>query len=128
MIVEKMIKFGIKSGENTEENLKKITNFCIDVANDRQINKENIYFDELIIQKIAMEFFLIKDFTFKDDNSYYNKEKNSYIFDENRSTYFEYQIIDFCVSDTVGEITVEFYKDPLQTQIENIVKYTLEKI
>ena len=43
-------------------------------------------------------------------------------------TLYEYEIIDFEKAEYKAIITVEFYKDPLQTQVDYTVKYTLKKV
>lgn len=128
MLCQKMIKYGLTSGENSLENAEKITKFCMDIAYGRQKNKSTTQISGETVQAIATEFFEITDYTNMQNTPYYNVKNNSYQYDKSWGQYFEYQITNLEKTQEGAIVTAEFYSDPLQTQKEKIVKYTFRKV
>lgn len=126
-IVEKMIKFDIISGENTPQNADKIVAFCMDMAFDRSKDKNIVLIPAQQVEDIAEEFFLIKDYTNLRNTDYYNSGDCTYRYSKNIGTRYEYKIINLEKYDDGAAVTVHFYLDPLQTQLEKVIKYKLEK-
>lgn len=128
MLCEKMIKYGLTSGENTPENAENIVLFCMDIAYERQKNKATTLIESNSVENIATEFFRITDFTNLKNTAYYEPQKEVYHYDKSRGQYFEFQIIDLELTKSGAAVTAEFYKDPLQIQKEKVVKYIFEKV
>ncbi|MEG1049217.1 MAG: M56 family metallopeptidase [Oscillospiraceae bacterium] len=127
MLCQKMIKYGLTSGENSLENAEKIAQFCMDIAYERQKSKSTQISGDTV-QAIATEFFEITDYTNLQNTSYYNVQNNSYLYDKSLGQYFEYQITNLKKTQEGAVVIAEFYKDPLQTQKEKTVKYTFKKV
>ncbi len=127
MLCQKMIKYGLTSGEMSIENAKKITLFCMDIAYDRQSNSYDTALKAQTVEAIAQEFFEITDYTNMRSTQYYDGQSEAYQYDSNAGQYFEYQITNLEITEGGAIVTVEFYLDPLQTQIEKIVKYTFQR-
>ena len=128
MIVEKMIKFGLTDADNTSMNAPKIAAFCMDVAYDRGISKNRTIIPQKEVESVASEFFLFDDFSNLHKTEYYNAYDKTYLYDKSIGSFYEYEIIAFDKTEQEAIITVEFYKDPLQTQVEKTVKYKLKKV
>lgn len=128
VIVEKMIKFGLTDAYNTPLNAPRVVAFCMDIAYDRNFDKSRTAIPQKEIEDIAKEFFLFDDFSNLRNTDYYNKNQKTYTYDKSIGTFYEYCIIAYEKTDREAVITVEFYKDPLQTQVEKIVKYKLKKV
>ena len=126
-LVQNMVKFNVTDGAYTEDNIEKLAAFCIDIAY-RRTGQKDIYIEPDLIKQIAYEFFLIENFDYTQNRLYFDKGKQCYIYDKSRETFYEHQIIDLTINDNSAVITVEFYLDPLQTQIEKTIQYTLDKI
>ena len=127
MLVDKMIKFGLTDGSDTPENAEKIAAFCMDIAYDRAKDKNMFLIPQKAVEDIADEFFLFSDFTNLQNTDYFDKAPGVYIYDAAIGYDYECEIIDINKTESEATVTVEFYKDPLQTQVEKIVKYTLRK-
>ncbi|MBP1554401.1 MAG: M56 family metallopeptidase [Oscillospiraceae bacterium] len=128
MLVEKMIKFGLTDGSNTPQNAAKLTAFCMDIAYDRGAYKGRTAIPQNEVESIANEFFLFNDFSNLHNTDYYDKTQKAYIYNASMGTKYEYAITAFEKDSDKAVVTVEFYKDPLQTQVETKVKYTLKKV
>ena len=128
MLVEKMIKFGLTDGSNTPENADKVAMFCMDIAYERGRDKSRKNIPQEELEDIAEEFFLFSDFTNLRNTDYYDKNLKAYTYNKSIGTLYEYEIIDFEKTYDKAIITAEFYKDPLQTQVDYTVKYTLKKV
>lgn len=126
-IVDKMIKFDITGGENTPQNADKIAAFCMDMAFDRAKDKNIVWIPAKQVEDIADEFFLIKDCTNLRNTDYFNSSECAYRYSKNIGTRYEYKIVDLEKHSDSATVTVHFYKDPLQTQLEKVIKYKLEK-
>ncbi len=126
-IVHKMIKFGLTDGENTPQNAPKIAAFCMDMAYDRAKDDNLVQIPQKTVEDIANEFFLFSDFTNLHNTDYFDSETGVYAYEKSTGTPYEYRIVDFNKGEREAIVTVEFYKDPLQTQMEKTVKYTLKK-
>ena len=128
MLVDKMIKFGLTDGSNTPQNAPKLVAFCTDIAYERGSDKGRSAIPQKEIEDIAKEFFLISDFSNLRNTDYYDKDKQAYIYNKSIGSHYEYGIVAFEKTKEKAVITVEFYKDPLQTQVDYTVKYTLKKV
>lgn len=126
-IVDKMIKFDITGGENIPQNADKIVAFCMDMAFDRATNKDMVFIPAYQVEDIAEEFFLIKDYTNLRSTDYFNSKDGVYRYSKNIGTRYEYKIVNLEKYDDGAAVTVHFYKDPLQTQLEKAIKYKLKK-
>lgn len=127
MLVDKMIKFGLTDGSNTPENAEKIAAFCMDIAYDRAKDKNMVLIPQKAVEDIANEFFLFSDFTNLQKTDYFDKASGVYKYDSSLGNIYECEIIELNKTESEATVTVEFYKDPLQTQVEKTVKYTLKK-
>lgn len=128
MLVDKMIKFGLTDGSDTAQNAPKLVAFCTDIAYERGKDRERTAIPQNEVEKIAKEFFLISDFINLRNTDYYDKNKEAYIYNRSIGTHYKYGIIAFEKTKEKAVVTVEFYKDPLQTQVDYTVKYTLKKV
>ncbi|MBE6878749.1 MAG: M56 family metallopeptidase [Ruminococcaceae bacterium] len=126
-IVHKMIKFGLTDGENTPQNAPKITAFCMDMAYDRARDDSLVQIPQKTVEDIANEFFLFSDFTNLHKTDYFDSKAGVYTYEKSTGTPYEYRIVDFNKGEREAVVTVEFFKDPLHTQVEKTVKYTLKK-
>ena len=100
----------------------------MDIAYKRQNNKKNICLSKEKVQAIATEFFEITDFENMQSTEYFDSAKQNYVFNPSFGTLFEYQITNLEITQEGAIVTAEFYKDPLQTQKEKIIKYTFKKV
>ena len=128
MLVEKMIKFGLTEGSNTSANAEKITAFCMDIAHDRAKDGTMVLIPQKAVEDIANEFFLFTDFTNLQSTDYFDSENGVYMYDKSIGSYYECEIVNINKTEKEATVTVEFYKDPLHTQVEKIVQYTLKKV
>ena len=128
MLVEKMIKFGLTEGSNTPANAEKIAAFCMDIAHDRAKDDTMVLIPQKAVEDIANEFFLFTDFTNLQSTDYFDSENGVYLYDESMGSYYECEIVSINKTEKEATVTVEFYKDPLHTQVEKIVQYTLKKV
>ena len=126
-IVEKMIKYDITSGENTPQNAGKIVAFCMDMFYDRSKDKNIVHIPAKQVEDIAEEFFLITDCTNLRNTDYFNSKEETYRYSKNIGTRYEYKIMQLEQYADGAAVTVYFYKDPLQTQLEKVIRYKLEK-
>jgi len=124
-IVETMIRFGLTSGENTPQNAPRIAAFCMAMVQQTQPARGGI--PAQTVEQAAADYFRIQDVTHLRGCEYYDAAQNAYRYDPGMGTGYEYRIIALEKSAAGAAVTVEFYKDPLQTQTEKIVKYTLER-
>ncbi len=127
MLRHKMIKYGLDSGENTPQNSRKITMFCMDIAYERRKNK-NTVLAARAVESVAEEFFLITDYSNMRGTEFYSEKENRYSFDTDLGTQYEYSIISLETDGGGRQVIAEFYKDPLQLQTEKIIKYTFRKV
>ncbi len=127
MLVDKIIKFGITDGYNTQENAEKITAFCMDIAYDRAKDSNMVLIPQQAVEDIAKEFFLFDNFTNLQNTDYFDRTNKAYVYNKSFGRTFECEIVSLNKTEREATVTVEFYKDPLQTQVEKTVKYTLKK-
>jgi len=128
MLVDKMIKFGLIDGSYTPQNAPKLVAFCTNIAYERGKDTDRTAIPQNEVEKIAKEFFLIDDYTNLRNTDYYDKNNEAYIYNASIGTHYEYGIVAFEKTKDKAVITVEFYLDPLQAQVDYTVKYTLKKV
>ena len=128
MLVDKMIKFGLTDGSDTPQNAPELVAFCTEIAYERGKTAGRTAIPQNEVEDIAEEFFLISDFTNLRNTDYYDKNSEAYIYNASIGTHYEYGVIAFEKTKDKAVVTVEFYKDPLQTQVAYTVKYTLKKV
>ncbi|MBQ7858911.1 MAG: M56 family metallopeptidase [Faecalibacterium sp.] len=126
-IVENMIRFGLTSGENTPQNAPRIAAFCMAMAQRQSDAPTRGGIPAQAVEQAAVDFFRIEDPAYLRSCDYYDAAQKVYHYDPGMGTSYEYRIIALEKSAAGAAVTVEFYKDPLQTQTEKIVKYTLER-
>ncbi len=126
-IVELMLRLDLTSGGNTAENAARIAAFCTAMSAQRTGLAEPAWLPAQQVEEIAYEFFLIEDMTHLHGCEYYDAQQAAYRFDPGTGTHYEHRIIGMDKTAEGATVTVEFYYDPLQTQTEKIVKYTLER-
>lgn len=127
MLVEKMIKFGVTDGGNTPENAPKIAAFCMDIAYDRAKDENMVLIPQKAVEDIAEEFFLFSDYTNMHNTDFFDKNAGVYKYEKSAGYLYECEIVEINKTESEATVTVEFYKDPLQTQVEKTIKYTLKK-
>ena len=121
-LVTRMIRYGVTDADLTQGSRRRIAAFCIDMAASRS-GKTTVSPKELAA--VAQEFFLLEDFTFPDDPAYFNG--TDYLHDPSRGSHFETRILSVDKTPQGATVTVQFFSDPLQTQLEKTVLYSLQK-
>lgn len=128
MLCRTMIKYGLVSGENTRENGVRIASFCMDIAYNRQKDKTNTVLPAQAVYEVAQEFFALQEYRWLKTSPAYDALTDTYAFDPDSGSRFEYQILSLETGREGAVVTVEFYKDPLQTQREKTVQYTFRRV
>ena len=126
-IMNEMKLIAEEQGYELTENAEKIAAFCMDIAYDRAKDKNMVLIPQKAVEDIANEFFLFSDFTNLQKTDYFDKASGTYKYDSSLGNIYECEIIELNKTESEATVTVEFYKDPLQTQVEKTVKYTLKK-
>ena len=103
-------------------------NYTVDPGNIfRSVSAESTELPAEWIEQAAKTYFGLENFSYTEDEDFYNEQTNSYLVDHEREDPANAEVISCELEGDTATVTAKLYRDPLRLPPKATISYQLQK-